>query len=198
MIHQKYLFVGLGNPGDRYIHHRHNIGYMVLSEFLKTRDIEIVKMKYGVGAETPSAIFLMPDTYMNNSGKSVKHYLPKVQNNPDRLCVIQDDMDLEFGRMILKFDGGDNGHNGIKSINDYIGTNKYYRIRVGVGRPPSGIDPADYLLSDFGLEERDAIKDAIKRAVEGIDMILRDGFIKAMNKINRTKNQSKKEEKIND
>ncbi len=198
MSQQRYLFVGLGNPGERYSGNRHNAGYMVLSEFMRIADIGIGRIKYGTGAETSSAIFLMPDTFMNNSGKAVKHYLPKVGNNPERLCVIQDDMDIETGRVILKFDGGDNGHNGIKSINNLTGTNQYYRLRIGVGRPPEGVDPADYLLSDFHPEERDIIRDSIKKAAEGIDIILKEGFVKAMNKINRTKNQSKKEERIND
>jgi PTH1 family peptidyl-tRNA hydrolase len=195
---QKYLFVGLGNPGIKYSRNRHNIGFMVIQEYINSCNLEIRDMKFGMGCETPSAIFIMPDTYMNNSGKAVKHYLGKVKMDPSNVCVIQDDMDLEKGRVLLKFNGGDNGHNGIKSINEHIGSKDYYRLRVGVGRPFEGVDPADYLLSDFSPEETEVIKGAIQRAAEGIDMIIKDGFIKAMNKINRTKNQIKKEEKIND
>lgn len=194
----KYLIVGLGNPGAKYAQNRHNIGFMVISSFLKSHSIEINEIKYGWGALTNSAIFLMPDTFMNNSGKAVKHYFMRIQNDGERLCVIQDDMDIEPGRVILKFDGGDNGHNGIRSINSSIGTNKYYRLRIGVGRPPEGIDPADYLLSDFQKDEMDVIENGIQKAQEAIDIILRDGFVKAMNQINRKNNKSKKEENIND
>ncbi len=180
------------------MHNRHNAGFMVLSEYFKTAKIEIKQMKYGYGAETSEAIFLMPDTYMNNSGIAVRHYLSKIGNNPSNICVIQDDMDIEIGRLLLRFNGGDNGHNGIKSINNSIGTDQYYRFRIGVGRPPEDLDPADYLLSDFYGKEREIVWEAILRASSGVEIILRDGFVKAMNKINKTKNQSKKEEQIND
>ncbi|MGB9599181.1 MAG: aminoacyl-tRNA hydrolase, partial [Myxococcota bacterium] len=195
---QKYLFVGLGNPGVKYSKNRHNVGYMVITEYINSSKLEIREMKFGAGCETSSAIFIMPDTYMNNSGRAVRHYLWKVGMNPSNICVIQDDMDIERGRVLLKFNGGDNGHNGIRSINTLIGSNKYYRLRIGVGRPYEGVDPADYLLSDFSPEEMDIIREAIGRAADGIDIIIKDGFIKAMNKINRTKNPSKKEEEIND
>jgi PTH1 family peptidyl-tRNA hydrolase len=197
-LHHKYLFVGLGNPGERYSRNRHNVGYMVLESFLKSSRIGIEEMKYGTGANTDRAIFLMPDTYMNNSGKAVRHYLGKVGMDSSNLCVVQDDMDLDLGRLLLKFDGGDNGHNGIKSINSSIGTNEYYRLRIGVGRPPEGVDPADFLLSDFLSSERSVINEAIDNAASGIETILKEGFIKAMNKINRSKQKSKKEEEIND
>lgn len=171
---------------------------MVIQEYINSYNLEVKDMKFGMGCETDSAIFLMPDTYMNNSGKAVRHYLGKVKMDPSNVCVIQDDMDIEKGRVLLKFDGGDNGHNGIRSINTLIGSKDYYRLRVGVGRPIDGIDPADYLLSDFASEEMEIIKGAVQKAAEGINMIIKDGFIKAMNKINRTKNQTKKEEEIND
>lgn len=196
---KKYLIIGLGNPGERYTNNRHNIGFMVISNYLTSAKIKMVDMRYGRGAETDDAIFLMPNTYMNHSGEAVKYYISKKMNNDtSRVCVIQDDMDIEIGRVLLKFNGGDNGHNGIRSINNLTGTNQYYRLRIGVGRPPEGVDPADYLLSDFLLEEWEIIKDSIKKAMEGINIILKDGFVKAMNKINRTKTQSKKEERIND
>ncbi|MCX7944821.1 MAG: aminoacyl-tRNA hydrolase [Deltaproteobacteria bacterium] len=194
---EKYLIIGLGNPGRDYLHNRHNVGYMVINEYLKSTGIKISKMKYGFGVETPRAIFLMPDTFMNNSGTAVKHYLAKIGGDSNKLCVVQDDMDIELGRVILKFNGGDNGHNGIKSINNSIRTNKYYRIRIGVGRPPEGMEPADYLLSDFLPNELEAIKNGIKKASDGLDIIIKDGFIKAMNQINKTKRQNKKEENIN-
>jgi len=165
---------------------------------LKSSRIGIEEMKYGTGANTDRAIFIMPDTYMNNSGKAVRHYLGKVGMDSSNLCVVQDDMDLDLGRLLLKFDGGDNGHNGIKSINSSIGTNEYYRLRIGVGRPPEGVDPADFLLSDFLSSERSVINEAIDNAASGIETILKEGFIKAMNKINRSKQKSKKEEEIND
>jgi len=196
--HQKYLFVGLGNPGEKYSRNRHNIGYMVLTNFLKSAGVSLREMKFGLGAEWDNAIFLMPDTYMNNSGKAVKHYLSKIGMRTLNLCVVQDDMDLELGRVLLKFDGGDNGHNGVRSINASIGSNEYYRLRIGVGRPPEGVDPADYLLSDFLQEEKEVIDMAISRASEGIDIILKEGFIRAMNKINRSKQTNKKEEEVND
>ncbi len=194
----KYLFVGLGNPGSKYSRNRHNIGFMVLERFLFDGKYEISDMKHGRGVITDSAIFLMPDTYMNNSGRAVRHYLGKIGMNVSNICVIQDDMDLNTGRVLLKFDGGDNGHNGIRSINDNIGSQDYYRLRIGVGRPPEGIDPAQYLLSDFSKEEMDIIEEAVLHASEGLGIILKDGFIKAMNRINRVKNKNMKEEKIND
>lgn len=196
--HSKYLIIGLGNPGPKYSGNRHNIGYMVLKRFLIDNGYEIKDMKFGRGVDTASAIFLMPDTYMNNSGKAVRHYLGKIGMNISNMCVVQDDMDLETGRIILKFDGGDNGHNGIRSINNLIGSREYFRLRVGVGRPPLEIEPVDYLLSDFSAEELGSIEKAILEASFGIGLILQDGFIKAMNTINRGKNKKKKEEEIND
>lgn len=196
--HSKYLFVGLGNPGPRYSRNRHNIGYMVLNRFLIDNGYEIEDIKFGKGVDTASAIFLMPDTYMNNSGSAVRHYLGKIGMNVSNMCVVQDDMDLETGRVILKFDGGDNGHNGVRSINNSIGSREYFRLRVGIGRPPQGIDPVDYLLSDFSLKELGSIEKAILEASFGVGLILRSGFIKAMNTINKRRNKSKKEEEIND
>lgn len=160
MMNNKYkLIVGLGNPGEKYQLNRHNIGFLIVDkytsnlgkfEFNKKFDAEILK----VG----EVIFAKPRTFMNLSGKSVSEICSFYQIAPEEILIIQDELDIEFGKIKLSFDSSDAGHNGIKSISDSLGTKKYYRLRFGIGKPTDYTPIEDFVLQDFTTLELSTIK----------------------------------------
>ena len=160
MMNNKYkLIVGLGNPGEKYQLNRHNIGFLIVDkytsnlgkfEFNKKFDAEILK----VG----EVIFAKPRTFMNLSGKSVSEICSFYQIAPEEILIIQDELDIEFGKIKLSFDSSDAGHNGIKSISDSLGTKKYYRLRSGIGKPTDYTPIEDFVLQDFTTLELSTIK----------------------------------------
>jgi peptidyl-tRNA hydrolase, PTH1 family len=159
-MNNKYkLIVGLGNPGEKYQLNRHNIGFLIVDkyttnlgkfEFNKKFDAEILK----VG----EVIFAKPRTFMNFSGKSVSEICSFYHIDPEEILVIQDELDIEFGKIKLSFDSSDAGHNGIKSITDSLGTKKYYRLRFGIGKPTDYTPIEDFVLQDFTTLELSTIK----------------------------------------
>ena len=160
MMNNKYkLIVGLGNTGEKYQLNRHNIGFLIVDkytsnlgkfEFNKKFDAEILK----VG----EVIFAKPRTFMNLSGKSVSEICSFYQIAPEEILIIQDELDIEFGKIKLSFDSSDAGHNGIKSISDSLGTKKYYRLRFGIGKPTDYTPIEDFVLQDFTTLELSTIK----------------------------------------
>lgn len=160
-----YLFVGLGNPGDKYKHNRHNIGFMVIDYILSelSNVSNISKNKFmGELSKSGNDFFLKPTTYMNNSGQSVQSVVNYY--DIDDVIVIHDDLDLDFGAIRFKHGGGSGGHNGLKSIDQYI-SNQYSRIRIGISKPAHG-NVANYVLKDFAKAEMiciDKIKEYIFR-----------------------------------
>jgi len=160
MMNNKYkLIVGLGNPGKKYELNRHNIGFLIIDnytsslgkfEYNKKFDSEILR----VG----EVMFAKPQTFMNLSGKSVSEICRFYQIEPEEVLIIQDELDLEFGKIKVSFDSSDAGHNGIKSITDSLGTKKYYRLRFGIGKPTDYTPIEDYVLQDFTTIELSTIK----------------------------------------
>jgi peptidyl-tRNA hydrolase, PTH1 family len=189
MAEERWLIAGLGNPGAQYAGNRHNVGFMVADVLAARvgsgmrRERTRVLAASGRLAGLP-VLIVRPMSFMNLSGGPVKaasgfHKIP-----PARLIVVHDELDLPFGTIRLKLGGGDNGHNGLRSLTASFGTRDYYRVRVGVGRPPGRRDPADFVLDDFRPAERKELPLILERAADAVESILRDGLASAQNQFN--------------
>jgi PTH1 family peptidyl-tRNA hydrolase len=186
------LIVGLGNPGSAYSGNRHNIGFVCLGYFARRHRINLDRKqclaRVGSGNAAGEAVVLArPQTYMNNSGRSVVRLLNKLKLSPEDLIVIHDDLDLPLGRIRLRQGGGSGGHNGVFSIIDEIQSQDFYRIRIGIGRPGEYAgeeDIIDFVLSDFTPEEESVIQEAAANASEALDCLLANGLEAAMNRFN--------------
>lgn len=178
------LIVGLGNPGKKYEKNRHNLGYMVASEigkgsvWRKNNDL----MCYL--AKESDFMLIKPTTFMNVSGESVKAVCHYYKITPKNVLVICDDLDLEFGKIRLAFDGSSAGHNGVDSVIKSLATVDFNRIRIGIGRPPKGRKAENYVLSDFTKPESAKIGKAILASVEAVNAYLSDGIEATMNRFN--------------
>lgn len=195
------LIVGLGNPGKAYQNSRHNAGFLILTALAKKYRVEFKKEKdaYAQTARTKigneKVIFARPQTFMNLSGFCIKALLGKYKIRLEDLAVICDDLDLGLGRIKIKNSGSSGGHRGLKSIIDILGSNGFSRLRVGIGRPDSKIypDAAEYVLSDFGRDERKTAESMINRACECIEIWVAAGITRAMDVFNaKTKVQKSK------
>jgi peptidyl-tRNA hydrolase, PTH1 family len=185
------LIVGLGNPGREYAATRHNLGWLALDElcthaqipggFKKKFQGEFAKGTLG----TRECIFLRPETYMNESGRSVQGAVAFFHAAPSDVIVLHDELDLPFGEVRVKVGGGHAGHNGVRSLIQAIGP-EFVRVRMGVGRPPPSFtgEVADFLLTSFYPEERSKVPDIVTRGVAAVRKILSDGLERAMNEIN--------------
>ncbi len=185
------LLVGLGNPGSKYGRTRHNIGFRVAEHAAQrlgapldsTRWNALVGQGRGQAGVDPVAV-LLPQTFMNLSGEPVGHAARFWKVDPGGVVVVHDDLDLEFGRLQVKIGGGDGGHNGLKSLNQHLGSKDYVRIRFGIGRPPQGWDPSDYVLGKFSGDEENQLEELIPRAAEAAVTALSQGALAAMNQFN--------------
>jgi len=183
------LIVGLGNPGLAYRHNRHNVGFMVADALAEKLEIPLkrVKFKAQIGngkLEGIPIIIAKPLTFMNNSGEAVAPLVRYIKVPLERLLVIHDDMDLPLGTLRMRPSGGSAGHNGMLSIFDKLGTNAIPRLRVGIGRPPGRMDPADYVLQDFPKSDEELLKMVIAKACEAALAFIITGLEKAMNTYN--------------
>ena len=183
------LIVGLGNPGLAYRHNRHNVGFMVADALADKLEIPLkrVKFKAQIGngkLEDIPIIIAKPLTFMNNSGEAVAPLVRYFKVPLERLLVIHDDMDLPLGTLRMRPSGGSAGHNGMLSIFDKLGTNAIPRLRVGIGRPPGRMDPADYVLQDFPKSEEELLNMVIAQACEAVLAFITTGLEKAMNTYN--------------
>lgn len=183
------LIVGLGNPGLAYRHNRHNVGFMVADALADKLEIPLkrVKFKAQIGngkLEDIPIIIAKPLTFMNNSGEAVAPLVRYFKVPLERLLVIHDDMDLPLGTLRMRPSGGSAGHNGMLSIFDKLGTNAIPRLRVGIGRPPGRMDPADYVLQDFPKGDEELLKMVIAQACEAALAFITTGLEKAMNTYN--------------
>ncbi|MGP4021165.1 aminoacyl-tRNA hydrolase [Saccharopolyspora sp. 5N708] len=181
------LIVGLGNPGPRYVGNRHNIGFLVADELA---DRVGGKFKaHSSGAEVVEgrlagarAVLVKPRSFMNLSGGPVAGAVKFYKTPPESLIVIHDELDLPFGTIRLKRGGGENGHNGLRSISKSIGTRDYLRVRFGIGRPPGRMDPADYVLKDFSGTERKELAYFIDVCADATEALVTDGLEAAQNR----------------
>jgi PTH1 family peptidyl-tRNA hydrolase len=191
------LLVGLGNPGPKYERTRHNIGFRVAEEVARAAGAALDQNKFqavsGQGrAGSEPIVVMMPQTYMNASGESVGAAARFWKLDLPDVVVVHDELDLEFGRVQIKVGGGDGGHNGIKSLRQHLGPD-FVRIRVGIGRPPPGWDPADFVLSKYTGDEENQLPPIIESATLASLDVLKEGPLKAMNTWNRREKKSKAE-----
>jgi peptidyl-tRNA hydrolase, PTH1 family len=186
LAEERWLIVGLGNPGPEYSRNRHNVGFHVADELAERagarfkRDRSRAKVATGRLASTP-VILAKPMSFMNASGRSVAALRNFYKVPGDRIVVIHDELDIPFADVRLKFGGGDNGHNGLRSVTSALGSRDYYRIRIGIGRPPGRMDPADFVLRDFNAAERDAVLDLVDRSADAAEVLIQRGLAVAQN-----------------
>ncbi|MFQ3548558.1 MAG: aminoacyl-tRNA hydrolase [Armatimonadota bacterium] len=181
------VIVGLGNPGLRYAHTRHNVGFDVVDIFAKRNNVKISYRQYRslVGRfrhNNEEIMLVKPQTYMNESGMAVGEIFKRNQLSPDKLLIVYDDMDLPLGKIRIKPSGSSGGHKGMKSIIHHIGTQDFPRIRIGIGKDNNVID---HVLNRFNKKEKAIIQPTIQAAAESIEMILDKGLDLAMNIYNR-------------
>jgi len=185
--------VGLGNPGRRYRGTRHNLGYEVVDRLAARLAIRFEDdgwNRVGRGrADGVHVLLAKPETYMNVSGQAVKDLLRTRRRRPADLLVVHDDLDLAIGRLRLRPGGGPGGHNGIRSIIEYLGTADFPRLRVGIGRPPAGVDPAEFVLERFSSQERAVVDAVIDQAADAAFCVAVQGLDAAMNRYNLRSHQ---------
>ncbi|MGB8404144.1 MAG: aminoacyl-tRNA hydrolase [Mycobacterium sp.] len=183
------LVVGLGNPGPRYETTRHNVGFLV-ADILADRIGAGFKVHKKSGAEVTtgrlggrSVVLAKPRTFMNESGRHVGPLAKFYSVDPADLVVIHDELDIDFGRIRLKFGGGEGGHNGLRSIASALGTKDFQRVRIGVGRPPGRQDPAAFVLENFNSKERPELGTILEQAADATELLLQHGVEAAQNTV---------------
>ncbi|WP_417885321.1 aminoacyl-tRNA hydrolase [Zunongwangia sp.] len=185
---KKFLIVGLGNPGLDYKETRHNIGFKILDSLAEKEDISFTTEKLGEIAQFRfkgrSFILLKPNTFMNLSGKAVNYWLQKEKIGLENLLVVTDDLNLEFGTIRLKGKGSDGGHNGLKDIQAQLGTTKYSRFRFGISANYSKGKQIDYVLGEWGEDERSELPERLEKSSELIKSFATAGLANTMNTFN--------------
>jgi PTH1 family peptidyl-tRNA hydrolase len=184
-----WLIIGLGNPGKDYRLTRHNVGFRVVDRLAREQGIQFRKRRSGaqVGEGSVSReklILAKPLSYMNKSGAAVKRLVEALNIPLNHLVVVHDDLDLACGRMKIKEKGGHGGHKGVQSIMEELGSVDFLRVKIGIGKPESPEQGADYVLSRFAADERALIKESVEQAAEAIEAIIVSGKDKAMNRYN--------------
>lgn len=181
------VIVGLGNPGIHYQHTRHNIGFRAVDRLAEISRIPIqtrrFKALYGTGwIDSEKVVLAKPMAFMNQSGEAVEKAVHFFSAGIEDLIVIHDDLDLAFGRLRFKQRGGDGGHQGLRSIIERTGGNHFVRLKIGIGRPPRGIDPAEYVLRPFDQMEKLQLDEVLTKAAEALRVMLLEGLQTAMNR----------------
>ena len=185
------IVVGLGNPGPKYAGNRHNIGFLVADELAARVGGKFEAHKAGAevleGRLAGERIVLVkPRSYMNVSGGPVVGTAKFYSAPQENLVVIHDELDLPFGTVRLKLGGGENGHNGLRSITKSLGSKEYHRVRFGIGRPPGRRDPADFVLRDFSSVERKELAFEIDRCADAVEALVGRGLEAAQNAFHAT------------
>ena len=187
MADERWLVAGLGNPGPRYAGNRHNIGFMVADVLAARaggasfrRDRSSAHAAAGLLGGVP-VVLVKPMSYMNLAGGPVTAVARFHKIPPQRIVVVHDELDLPYEAIRLKLGGGDNGHNGLRSVTAALGTRDYFRVRIGIGRPPGRQDPADFVLSDFSVAERSELGLVVERGADAVEALLRRGLAAAQN-----------------
>ncbi|MCL2541742.1 MAG: aminoacyl-tRNA hydrolase [Nocardioidaceae bacterium] len=190
-----WLVVGLGNPGPSYAGTRHNIGYMVVDELArrmgspfrahKSGRADVVEGRLGApGTDAPRVVLAKSRGYMNESGGPVKALATFYKVAPDRIIAIHDELDIDFGTLRVKRGGGDNGHNGLKSMRSSLGSGDFFRVRSGIGRPPGRQDVADFVLSSYSSTERKTLDLEIDTAADAVEALIADGLERTQSRFN--------------
>ncbi len=184
-----FLITGLGNPGREYRESRHNVGFMAVDRLCSELEIQINRLQskalVGTGRWGDSRIILAkPQTYMNLSGQAVVQLLRFYKVPLENLLVIHDDLDLPMGTLRMRPEGGPGGQKGLASIIQLLGTQQFARLRIGIGRPPGRMDPADYVLQSFSKADREALSIILQTAADAAKAFMADGLQPAMNRFN--------------
>jgi peptidyl-tRNA hydrolase, PTH1 family len=190
-----WLVVGLGNPGPAYAGHRHNVGYLVVDELARRMGGSLRAHKSGRAAVlegrlappgTPAAKVVLGRArgFMNESGGAVSTLVKFYGVEPDHVVAIHDELDIAFDTMRVKFGGGDNGHNGLRSMRSSLGTGDFYRVRVGIGRPPGRQDPADFVLSNYSAAERKVLPFQVDKAADAVECLVEKGLAETQQRFN--------------
>ena len=188
-----WLVVGLGNPGDEYAATRHNVGQMVIDHLAKRHNVklsshksrnDIAAFKLGVGVDAHSVILAKSKSYMNESGGPIKALANFYSVEPANIIVLHDELDIGYAAIRTKVAGGDNGHNGLKSLTSSFGTAEYFRVRLGIGRPMGQQDPADFVLKQFSKEEKKTLDEFIDRGADCVEFLIEKGIDLTQSKFN--------------
>jgi PTH1 family peptidyl-tRNA hydrolase len=184
------IIIGLGNPGKKYERTRHNAGFLALDALAADEHAVIAQEKHHalitrMRITDTDTVLAKPQTYMNDSGRSVAAILRDSYVAAADLIVLHDELDLPLGAVRVKIGGGHGGHNGLRSIIEYLGSPDFVRVRIGIGRPKPGLDPADYVLSPFIDEEKKLLPDVLARAGDAVRAIIQEGPSRAMNLFNQ-------------
>jgi PTH1 family peptidyl-tRNA hydrolase len=187
-----WLVVGLGNPGPTYAGHRHNVGYLVTDELAsrmgsgfrahKSGRADVVEGRLTLGG--PRVVLARPRCYMNETGGPVKALATFYKVAPDHVIAIHDELDIAFGTLRIKLGGGDNGHNGLKSMRSSLGTGDFYRVRAGIGRPPGRQDVADFVLSNYSSTERKELPLQVVDAADAVETLISQGLEQTQQRFN--------------
>jgi len=187
-----WLVVGLGNPGPAYAGHRHNVGYLVAAELAermgspfrahKSGRAEVVEGRFGIGG--PRVVLARTRSYMNESGGPVAALASFYKVSPERVVLVHDELDIPFETIRVKLGGGDNGHNGVRSVRSSLGTGDFHRVRVGIGRPTGHQPVADYVLSNFSPTERQALPWQVDRAADAVETLVELGLAATQERFN--------------
>ncbi|UYM06561.1 aminoacyl-tRNA hydrolase [Solicola gregarius] len=188
-----WLIVGLGNPGRTYAPTRHNVGYLVVDELLdrvggswrshKSGRAEVVETRVG-GIPGVRVVLMRARSYMNESGGPVSSVAKFYDVPGERIVAVHDELDIDFGRLRVKYAGGDNGHNGLRSMRQSLGTGDFYRVRFGVGRPPGRQPAADFVLRPFSSEERKTLPLEVDRAADATESVILRGLSATQSEFN--------------
>jgi PTH1 family peptidyl-tRNA hydrolase len=179
-----WLVVGLGNPGPSYAADRHNVGYLVADELAARMDGTFRAHKSGRASVLegrlrlggPRVVLGRPRAYMNESGGPVASLLSFYKLTPAQLVVVHDELDLPFDTLRVKFGGGDNGHNGLRSVRSALGTGDFFRVRLGIGRPSGRRPVSDFVLSPYTADERAVLTDQVDRAADAVESLVDSGL----------------------
>lgn len=185
-----WLVVGLGNPGDKYENTRHNAGFMAIDQLADRGDFPVQRLKFHALTHQATisgqgVLVMKPTTYMNLSGDAVAEAAAFYKVDPEHILVLCDDVSLPVGKLRIRTSGSAGGHNGLKSIIQRLGTDKFPRVKIGVGgKPHPDYDMADWVLGKFVGPDKTAIDEATLRAAQAVECYLKDGPQKAMNQFN--------------
>jgi PTH1 family peptidyl-tRNA hydrolase len=190
-----WLVVGLGNPGPSYAGHRHNVGHLVVEELAqrmgapfrahKTGRADVVEGRFGApGTPGPRVVLMKARSYMNESGGPVKQLATFYKVSPERIIAVHDELDIPFDTMRVKLGGGDNGHNGLRSMRSSLATGDFHRVRVGIGRPPGRQDVADFVLSNYSSAEKKILPFQVDTAADAVESLLSEGLERTQQKFN--------------
>ncbi len=196
MTAEVWLVVGLGNPGPTYAGHRHNVGYLVLDELArrlgsgfrshKTGRADVVEGRLGApgAADAARVVLARPKSFMNEVGGPVKALATFYRVPLERVVVVHDELDIDFGTLRVKRGGGDNGHNGLRSLRSSLGGGDFYRVRAGIGRPPGRQDVSDFVLSGYSAVQRKELPFQVDTAADAVESLIEHGLEQTQQKFN--------------